>query len=74
LEEHSNTIEGVDMAKVQINSWEDGDVEGVFDTVEEAEAYVLEEEMDVVVYDFSGLNGKGYRFNTEIAAKREEGK
>jgi hypothetical protein len=74
LEEHSNTIEGVDMAKVQINSWEDGDIEGVFDTLEEAEAYVLEEEMDGVVYDVSGLNGKGYRFNTEIAAKREEGK
>lgn len=61
------------MASVQINAWEDGGMEGVFETVEEAEAYVLEEEMDVVVYDFSGnlLNASGYRFNTEIAAKRQ---
>ena len=62
------------MAKVQINSWEDGDFEGEFETVEEAKAYVLENEMDVVLFDFSGslLTASGYRFNAEIAAKQGE--
>jgi hypothetical protein len=55
---------------IQINSWEDGDLEGRFDTIAEAEEYVLENEMDVVIYDFSSLNGMAYRFNTEIAAAR----
>lgn len=57
--------------KVQINDWEDGTREGSFETVAEAEAYVLEEGLDVVVYDFSSLNGQGYRFNAEINDKRK---
>lgn len=56
---------------VLINSWEDGGNEGRFDTVAEAEEYVLENEMDVVIYDFSGLHGSGYRFNAEIDARNK---
>lgn len=35
---------------VQINDWEDGTCEGRFYSVDEAKAYVLENEMDVILY------------------------
>lgn len=57
---------------VTINDWEDGSFEGRFDTVAEAEAYVLEEEMDVVINDYTSLRGQSYRFNAEINAKKKD--
>lgn len=56
---------------VQINDWEDGTFEGRFDTLAEAEEYVLENEMDVIIQDFSSLTGLGYRFNAEVLERRK---
>jgi hypothetical protein len=54
-----------------VNNWENGTPVGGFDTVEEAEAYTLENGLDVTIFNYTTLNGTGYRFNADINARRE---
>jgi hypothetical protein len=47
--------------------WEDGSFIGATDSLGEAEAWILDDELDGHITDMQ--TRKGYRFNADIAAK-----
>jgi len=51
--------------------WEDGEFIGATDHLGEAEAWILDDELDGHITDL--VTRKGYRFNAEIAAKELTG-
>lgn len=55
---------------VQVNHWEDGSNEGKFDTLAEAKEYVLENDMDVMIHDYS--TGRDFRFSAEILEREKK--
>lgn len=50
--------------------WEDGDFIGTTDSLGEAEAWILDDELDGYIID--NKTRKGWRLNIEIAAKERK--
>lgn len=56
------------MTRYTVLFWEDGEFIGATDSLGEAEAWILDDELDGYIID--GQTRKGWRFNVEIAEKR----
>ncbi len=57
------------MTRYTVLEWEDGTFIGATDSLGEAEAWILDDELDGYIID--DQTRKGYRFNIEIAEKEK---
>jgi hypothetical protein len=57
------------MKRYMVHYWEDGELIGTTDLLGEAEAWILDDDIDGFITD--NQTRKGYRFNREIAAKEK---